>query len=40
MNEIPEYYYRFSIKALILNETRDKFLICEEESWVLELPAL
>jgi len=31
MIEIPECYYRVSVKALILNETRDKFLICEEE---------
>lgn len=38
MNEIPECFYRVSVKALILNETRDKFLICEEESGVWELP--
>ncbi|MEY3783964.1 MAG: hypothetical protein RLZZ230_286 [Candidatus Parcubacteria bacterium] len=38
MQEIPECYYRVSIKALILNETRDKFLICKEESGVWELP--
>lgn len=38
MIEVPECYYRVSVKALILNETRDKFLICEEESGVWELP--
>jgi ADP-ribose pyrophosphatase YjhB (NUDIX family) len=38
MIEIPECYYRVSVKALILNETRDKFLICEEESGIWELP--
>lgn len=38
MNEIPECFYRVSVKALVLNETRDKFLICEEESGVWELP--
>lgn len=38
MNEIPNCFYRVSVKALVLNETRDKFLICEEESGVWELP--
>ncbi len=38
MNEIPECFYRVSVKALILNKTRDKFLICEEETGVWELP--
>lgn len=38
MIEIPECFYRVSVKALILNETRDKFLICEEESGIWELP--
>lgn len=38
MNEIPECFYRVSVKALVLNETRDKFLICEEESGIWELP--
>jgi len=38
MIEIPNCYYRVSVKALILNETRDKFLICEEESGIWELP--
>jgi 8-oxo-dGTP pyrophosphatase MutT (NUDIX family) len=36
--EVPECFYRVSVKALILNETRDKFLICEEESGIWELP--
>ena len=38
MNEIPEFFYLVSVKALVLNETKDKFLICEEESGVWELP--
>lgn len=38
MNEIPECFYRVSVKALVLNETKDKFLICEEESGWWELP--
>ena len=36
--EVPECFYRISIKALILNGTRDKFLVCEEESGIWELP--
>ena len=38
MPEIPECFYRVSVKALVLNKTRDKFLICEEESGIWELP--
>ena len=38
MIEIPNCYYRVSVKALILNETRDKFLICKEETGKWELP--
>ncbi len=38
MSEIPDCFYRVSVKALVLNETRDKFLICEEESSIWELP--
>ena len=38
MNEIPNCFYRVSIKALVLNEARDKFLLCEEENGVWELP--
>ncbi len=36
--EIPDCFYRVSVKALVLNETRDKFLICEEETGIWELP--
>jgi 8-oxo-dGTP diphosphatase len=36
--EIPECFYRVSVKALVLNDTRDKFLICEEENGVWDLP--
>ena len=36
--DVPECFYRISIKALVLNETRDKFLICEEENGVWDLP--
>jgi 8-oxo-dGTP diphosphatase len=36
--EIPECFYRVSVKALVLNETGDKFLICEEETGVWDLP--
>lgn len=35
---IPDCFYRISIKALILNATRDKFLICQEENGKWELP--
>lgn len=38
MNEIPNCFYRVSIKALVLNEARDKFLICEESDGTWELP--
>jgi 8-oxo-dGTP pyrophosphatase MutT (NUDIX family) len=36
--DIPDCFYRISIKALILNETKDKFLICEEEAGTWDLP--
>ena len=36
--EIKNCYYRVSIKALILNETRDKFLLCKEADGRWELP--
>lgn len=35
---IPNCFYRISIKALVLNETRDKFLIVQEENGEWELP--
>lgn len=38
MAQIPDCYYRVSVKALILNETRDKFLICKEENGMWDLP--
>lgn len=38
MNELPNCFYRVSIKALILNETRDKFLVCKESVDYWELP--
>ena len=31
-------FLRVSVKALILNEDRDKFLICKKENGVWELP--
>ncbi|QQR64698.1 NUDIX hydrolase [Candidatus Kaiserbacteria bacterium] len=36
--EIRNHFYRISIKALILNESRDKFLIVKEEDGRWELP--
>lgn len=36
--EVPECFYRISIKALVLNEARDKFLICQEENGMWDLP--
>jgi 8-oxo-dGTP diphosphatase len=36
--EIPNRFYRVSIKALILNEARDKFLLCREHDGRWELP--
>lgn len=36
--KIPNFYYRISVKALVLNESKDKFLICEEETGKWELP--
>ncbi len=38
MSEIPECWYRVSIKALVLNETRDRFLVCLEDDGKWELP--
>ncbi len=37
-NTVPECFYRVSTKALILNESRDKFLIVQEEDGRWELP--
>lgn len=36
--EIPNCFYRISIKALVLNETRNKFLVTLEENGRWELP--
>lgn len=38
MNQIPNCFYRVSVKALVLNETRDKFLLCKEADGRWELP--
>ncbi len=35
---VPNCFYRVSVKALILNDTRDKFLIIQEENGQWELP--
>ena len=35
---VPECFYRISAKALVLNETRDKFLIVQEDDGKWELP--
>jgi len=37
-NPIPDCFYRISVKALVLNEQRDKFLIVKEENGKWELP--
>jgi 8-oxo-dGTP diphosphatase len=38
MVDLPPCFYRVSVKALILNEHKDKFLICEETDGRWELP--
>ena len=38
MIEVPNCFYRLSLKGLILNETRDKFLIVQEDNGLWELP--
>ncbi len=38
MIEVPNCFYRLSIKGLILNETKDKFLVVQEENGLWELP--
>lgn len=37
-SEIPNSYYRISVKALILDESRTKFLILEEENHKYDFP--
>ena len=36
--DIPECFYRISVKALVLNDARDKFLITQEDNGMWELP--
>jgi 8-oxo-dGTP diphosphatase len=38
MIEIPNNFYCTSMKALILNESKDKFLVCKKETGVWTLP--
>jgi 8-oxo-dGTP diphosphatase len=38
MTDIPNCFYRLSLKGLILNDTRDKFLIVQENNGLWELP--
>ena len=38
MADVPPSFYRLSIKALILNEAKDKFLIMQEQKGIWELP--
>ncbi len=38
MNGLRNCYYRVSAKALVLNEARDKFLLCKKETGFWELP--
>ena len=38
MNEIRNHFYRISIKALVLNEARDKFLIVKQTDGRWDLP--
>jgi len=38
MNELPNCFYRVSIKGLILNELRNKFLIGKDEAGFWDLP--
>jgi len=36
--DVPNCYYRISVEALVLNETRDKFLVYQEENKMWQLP--
>lgn len=38
MHEIPNGYYRLSVKALILDESKTKFLLVQEDNGKWELP--
>jgi len=35
---VPDCFYRISVKALVLNETRDKFMVVRETNGKWELP--
>ena len=37
-DQVPNCFYRVSVKALVLNEARDKFLVVQEEDGRWELP--
>ena len=37
-NTIPHAFYRVSAKALVLDETRKKFLLCKEDTGVRDFP--
>lgn len=37
-DEVPDLFYRVSVKALIYNDTRDKFLIVQETNGKWEMP--
>lgn len=37
-SEIPKCFYRVSIKALILDETKTRFLVTQKENGEWELP--
>ncbi len=37
MQNLPNCFYRISVKALVLNETKDKFLVCKDHDYW-ELP--
>ncbi len=36
--DIPEHFYRVSVKGLVLDETRTKFLVVQEDDGLWELP--
>ena len=38
MSQVPECFYRVSVKALVLDETRSKFLIMQEDNGWWDLP--
>lgn len=37
-DNLPECFYRVSVKALVLNEAKDKFLITKEADGIWEIP--